>query len=271
MAPSGSPTQNKHPLNNLVSDTFRAILTVSILGFIVATLFTAATPVGLLSGGFSEKLAEALKSGEVTPTPEWPTPTPRPRPRIGIVAGHSGGEGQIKDPGAVCGPELGSVHEVDVNETVAALVQHSLTEEGYDVDILEEFDPALYGYQALALISIHADTCQFIDNNATGFKVAASVNNPRPEKTARLIACMTNRYQNATGLPIHSSVTADMTYYHAFDEIDDNTPAVIIEVGFLNLDNELLVHHPDRVAQGILDGLLCYLRNEDIPTLVATP
>jgi N-acetylmuramoyl-L-alanine amidase len=61
-----------------------------------------------------------------------------------------------------------------------------------------------------------------------------------------------------------------MTSYHAFDEIDENTSAAIVEVGFLNLDRVLLTQHPDRVAKGITDGILCYLNNENISP-AATP
>jgi N-acetylmuramoyl-L-alanine amidase len=56
-----------------------------------------------------------------------------------------------------------------------------------------------------------------------------------------------------------------MTSYHAFDEINADTTAVIIEVGFLNLDRQILTQHQDLVAKGISDGILCYVRNEDVP------
>jgi N-acetylmuramoyl-L-alanine amidase len=61
-----------------------------------------------------------------------------------------------------------------------------------------------------------------------------------------------------------------MTSYHAFDELHENTTAAIIEVGFLNLDRELLTQHPDRSAQGIVDGVMCFLNNEEIP-FASTP
>ncbi len=64
------------------------------------------------------------------------------------------------------------------------------------------------------------------------------------------------------------SVTADMTNYHAFNEINSDTPAVIIEIGFMNLDREILTQHQDVIANGIASGILCFVRNEDIS---ATP
>ena len=179
------------------------------------------------------------------------------KPSVGIVAGHWG-----NDPGAVCSDGL---KEAEVNLNIATLVQKYLAEEGFEVDLLREFDENLSGYQATALVSIHADSCDFINDLATGFKVAQAMANNRPEKSARLTACIRNRYSEATGLSLHStSVTEDMTSYHAFSEIDENTPAVIIETGFLNLDRELLTQTPELSAQGIAAGIICFIRNESI-------
>ena len=53
-----------------------------------------------------------------------------------------------------------------------------------------------------------------------------------------------------------------MTQYHTFYEIDPNTPGAIIEVGFMLADRTLLTQRPDLVAQGIIDGILCFLQGE---------
>ena len=244
-------------VKNLISENIRSVTTIIVIGTIIATLFTASTPPGLLSSNLTGKIAEAISSAD-TPTPEWPTPTARPRPRIGIVVGHWGDE---NDPGAVCSDGL---TELKINQDVATLVQQSLTAEGFDIDLLKEFDSRLNGYQALALVSIHADSCDYINNQATGFKVAPSLNSTRPDKTARLTACLRNRYSQRTNLIVHNSITPDMSSYHAFSEINEDTPAVIIETGFMNLDRQILTQHPDLVAGGITGGLLCYIYNEDI-------
>jgi N-acetylmuramoyl-L-alanine amidase len=227
------------------------------VAFVVATLFTAWTPAVLLPGGLTERLSEALAPPATTPLADFPTATPRPRPLIGIVAGHWG-----NDSGAVCPDGL---TEAEVNLDVATKVKEDLAALDYDVDVLKEFDPALSGYQALALVSIHADSCDYINDLATGYKVAAALSNPRPEKAARLTSCLRERYAKATGLAFHAnSVTADMSSYHAFDEIDSETTAVIIEIGFLNLDRQLLTEQQDQIAEGITAGILCYIRNEDV-------
>lgn len=241
----------------LITDSIRTILTVCLIGIIIATLFTISPPPGLPSGSFSQKISEAIGAAN-TATPEWPTPTARPRPVIGIVVGHWGDD---NDPGAVCADGL---TELSVNQEVATLVQQGLQSEGFDVDLLKEFDQKLNNYQGQLLISIHADSCEYINPEATGFKVAASLDSPRPDKTARLTACLRKRYQDTTQLTVHNSITPDMSSYHAFDEIDDDTPAVIIETGFLNLDRQLLTQQPELVAKGIIDGILCYIYNEDI-------
>ncbi|MCE1255759.1 MAG: hypothetical protein LWX83_19690, partial [Anaerolineae bacterium] len=80
-------------------------------------------------------------------------------------------------------------------------------------------------------------------------------------------ACLVDRYSTITNLPYHANtVTDDMSQYHAFGEIDPSTPAVIIETGFLNLDRQILTEHTDQVAEGVTAGILCFTRNEVIPT-----
>jgi N-acetylmuramoyl-L-alanine amidase len=188
------------------------------------------------------------------------TATPSPRPRIGLVAGHWG-----NDSGAVCEDGL---TEESINLKIATLVQDMLAKEGYDVDLLKEFDPRLTEYTALALVSIHNDSCDYISAEATVFKVAAAASSLFPEKSNRLTACLSQRYAAITGMTFHyTTVTRDMTEYHAFGEINNNTTAAIIETGFMNLDREILTKHTDRVAQGISNGILCFVRNEDIPQL----
>ncbi len=155
--------------------------------------------------------------------------------------------------------------EVDLNLQIASLVQKLLTEEGYNVELLSEFDSRLKSFQAAAIISIHNDSCDFVNTAATGFKVASAMANHQPERGARLTACLRARYGALTNLPLHStSVTPDMTSYHAFGEIDETTPAAIIETGFMNLDRQFLTQKTDVVAQGVANGILCYLRNETI-------
>ncbi|MBO9370498.1 MAG: N-acetylmuramoyl-L-alanine amidase, partial [Chloroflexi bacterium] len=183
-----------------------------------------------------------------TPLPDTPEVLP-----VGIVAGHWG-----NDTGAICD---GWLREVDVNLAVAQRVVAALNAAGYPTDLLQEFDPRLEGYRARALVSIHADACLYPE--ASGFKVARVEESAIPHVEDRLVACLVSRYGARTGLPFHEgSITYDMTQYHAFYEIDPFTPGAIIEIGFLLADRDLLLHRQDLVAQGIVDGILCFLRGE---------
>lgn len=235
--------------------TFYQLQVVFGVAFVLATLFTAWTP-----GQFMEDYpleSTSIAPGAIPTQQGEPSATPYVTQAIGIVAGH-----WQNDSGSVCPDGL---REVDVNLNIASLVQKNLAERGYKVDLLQEFDPQLDGYKAAALVSIHADSCDFINNEATGFKVASAMATRHPEFAARLTACLRSRYGLATGLPLHStSVTPDMTLYHAFSEIDEITPAAIIETGFLNLDRELLTQRSEVAAQGIADGIMCYIKKEPI-------
>lgn len=240
--------------------TFQHLQIVIGVAFVLATLFTAWTPGGIISNPIEDLYSYESETG-VTPSPRPTsglTPTPRLRPLVGLVAGHWG-----NDSGATCDDGL---TEAEINQNIASLVQKMLVEKGLDVEILQEFDSRLAGYQASALVSIHADSCDFINDAASGFKVAAALANLNPERSARLTACLRSRYAQATGLALHStSVTIDMTSYHAFDEIASDTPAAIIEVGFMNLDRQLLTQSPGLPANGIVNGIMCFLNNESIP------
>lgn len=237
------------------------------IAILIATLFTAWTPNSIFTSNLSEQLRTlltpqaAIQSGVTTPLPQI---------RIGIVAGHMG-----NDSGAVCYDEDGAptLTEADVNLSIATLVQRSLTERGYQVDLLNEFDTRLNGYRAAALVSIHNDSCDYINDEATGFKVAASLETRDVNRAQRLTACLRDRYQNMTGLFFHAnSITPDMTQYHAFSEIDPNTITAIIETGFLYLDHDILTKETDVVAEGVTQGILCFVNNESVlPTPVNLP
>lgn len=204
----------------------------------------------------------AIANPDASPTPEPPDSSGSSEgaalpavPRIGVVAGHWG-----FDQGASCPDGL---DEVDVNLDVAQRVVQSLRALGYQVDLLEEYDSRLPGYLANALVSIHADSCErFPDATPppTGFKVASVVDSVVPEEEQRLVACLREEYGARTGLVTHdNSITGHMTRYHTFYEIDGRTPGAIIETGFLWLDRDLLTQRPDLVAQGIVDGIVCFI------------
>lgn len=246
-------------------DQVHAIRRTFAVAFLLATLFTAWTP----NSFFANNLKEQLKLILTPQAGSNPVLTPQPQLRIGIVAGHNG-----NDSGAVCIDSSGqaTLTEAQVNLDIASRVQTRLVELGYQVDLLNEFDTRLNGYRAVALVSIHNDSCEFINEQATGFKVASSLDTRDVQRAQRLTACLVDRYQKNTGLTFHrGSITSDMREYHAFSEIDPETITAIIETGFLNLDREILTKETDRVAEGIIKGIQCFVNNESVdPTPVPT-
>ena len=235
-----------------------AVRTTLLVAAFLATVFVAWTPQSFSAASLSDRLAILLTP---QPGPDQAGPA-QPALRIGIVAGHNG-----NDSGATCTDENGEVTltENEVNLSIATLVQKKLVDRGFQVDLLNEFDTRLNGYRAVAIVSIHNDSCEYINDEATGFKVAAALNTRDVNRANRLVACMVDRYHKATGLKYHAgSITSDMTGYHAFSEIDPNTIAGIIETGFLNLDRDLLTQHTDQIADGVVNGLLCFVNNENV-------
>jgi N-acetylmuramoyl-L-alanine amidase len=252
-------------------EALRQIVAVMGVGVVLATIFTVWTPNDLLPADVASQIEVALQQVNQAITPNAPTAVPSPTPalpKIGIVAGHSGPQ---NDSGTVCPDGL---TEVAVNMDIATRVKAGLEANGFQVDLLSEFDLRLENYQALAVVSIHNDSCAFIeaDPPATGFKVAGAVNGGAPERSKRLVACLIDRYPKQTGLRHDiTRVTVDMTQYHTYSEVAASTPVAIIETGFLNLDRQILTQEPYRVAQGVIDGILCFVKNEVITAPTATP
>lgn len=252
----GSP---KNSSSTIVQVTWQTVTTIISAAVIVATLFTIWTPGSLLAKNLPERMVEALAVkplADNTPDPALSMPSNFPSNKVGIVVGHRG-----NDSGAVCSNGL---TELEINTNVATYLQKMLIDDGYEVELLDEFDARLSNYEAGLLISIHADSCDYINDSATGFKVASALSETKEGNSQRLVACIADRYAEVTGLKYHyQSVTTDMTYYHAFSEISQFTTAAIIEVGFMNLDQTILTTEPDLLAKGIREGIKCYMDNED--------
>ncbi len=171
--------------------------------------------------------------------------------KVGVIAGHTG-----YDSGAVCADGL---TEAQVNLRVAQGVAERLRAAGIHTDVLQEFDQRLAGYDGTALVSIHADSCDYFDEQTTGFKIAGS----SLTDSSDLSICIEDAYRRATGLPYHANtITPHMTNYHAFREIAPGTPAIIIELGFLNLDRGMLTTESDRPVVGVADGILCFVQDK---------
>jgi len=194
-----------------------------------------------------------------TPAPGTASPTPaRPPDQVGILAGH-----WQFDSGAVCAD---GYREVDLTQDVAIRVRNILTTAGIPAEILPEHNPGvpqapLLGYRARALVALHADVCDL--PGYSGFKVARGTHSTTPEQDDRLVDCLDQAYGAATLLPRHlDTISINMTNYYVFREIAADTPAAIIELGFLHDDRDLLTGNTYQVARGVADGILCFLRGE---------
>lgn len=211
---------------------------------LLATSLAAAAVIslGIYSGGLTwGRMAHSL--GALTGLPGLP------RWQVAIIAGH-----RNFDTGAVC--ETGLM-EVAVTSEVAEQTARRLQRQGVEVQVLDEYDPRLQGLQADALVSIHADSCVSL----SGFKVASAEETVLPVEDALLVECLEDRYAAAARLAVHpTTITHDMTGYHAFQRVAATTPGAIIELGFLGGDGDLLANQRPRLARGVADGVICFLK-----------
>jgi N-acetylmuramoyl-L-alanine amidase len=165
--------------------TAHILQTTFSVAILLATLFVGFSPT-MFSSNLSSLISGWLTSQPVNgPVVQV---TQGPGKPIGIVSGHWGNG---NDPGAVC-PD-GTKEQV-VNLAIATLVRQKLEARGYQVDMLQEFDSRLDGYNGEVLLAIHTDTCDVINDQATGFKVATSTYSHDTNLANRLTACLETRY-----------------------------------------------------------------------------
>lgn len=238
---------------------FRTAIITLIAALLASTIFTWFTDPEF----FKQKVVTHIQVADSTSiaalvplTPTVIAVTPNWARRIGIVSGHRGPE---NDPGAVCPDGL---TEREINFGVAQLVVRGLRDRGYSVDLLDEFDPRLVGYQASALVSIHANDCSDYGEYVSGYLVARASARPSGGLDDTLAECVAREYEPTADIPRLYSLTIDMTDYHTFREIHALTPAAILELGFMKDDRELLTTQQPRLAEGIVAGILCFLNGE---------
>ncbi|MBE2182879.1 MAG: N-acetylmuramoyl-L-alanine amidase [Anaerolineae bacterium] len=250
----------------IIAGIVRTMIIIVVAAGLTATIFTWFTPNEFLTTDVRESLSVAIATDSASALPTA-LPTPNWARRIGIVSGHRGPQ---NDPGAICPDGL---TEAEINFNVAQQVVQGLQSRGYTVDLLDEFDPRLDGYQATALVSIHSNTCQSFGEVVSGFLVASAAARAGSGGTdEQLVDCLAQHYAVASGLERRTGVTVDMTDYHTFREINRQTTAAIIELGFMLADRDVLTSRPDALANGITDGILCYLEPGVIePTVEGIP
>ena len=237
----------------------------------MATIFSYWTPDDFLSPEFRERMrvVNTTQQAGSPLTLATPLPTQESVIRVGIIAGHSGPPQDpsfVEDPGAVCDENndgVAELRELDINTEVAKLVVSKLLARGYEVDLLQEFDPRLHDYRGAALLSIHTNDCRNYGLEASGYNAVGPESRILRGIDEAFVNCIVDEYGRTTGLPRHSGVTVDMTSYHNFREVSVDTPAVIIELGFMYMDRQMVTNQRDLLAEGVFQGLMCFLEPEN--------
>lgn len=210
--------------------------------------------------------------GEAAVPAVIPTPSPRPAgtpPRVGLQAGHWKSN-ELPDELArfrnSTGARWGNVTEAELNLDIVNRIKPLLEAEGVVVDIIPATVPP--SYDADAFIAIHADGSN--SGAPRGWKLATPWR--ASPASQMLLEAVHSAYGPATGMPEDvGGVTVNMKGYYAFNNrrhvhaIAQTTPGIIVEMGFMTsaADREILFGQPDRVARGIADGILAYLRQRD--------
>jgi N-acetylmuramoyl-L-alanine amidase len=242
----------------------RTILVVTAMAVLVSTIFSLWTRPTFFSDEFRAGLNQVQATQRVISIQPTPLPTETREVRIGIVAGHTGppqDSSFTEDPGAVCDDGL---TERSINEAVAHKVVTALRREGYTVELLQEFDPRLEGFEADVLVSIHSNDCRdYGEGGGNGFAVASAQSRQTTQgKDEYLLNCLTSQYAATTGMPDFPNLTYDMTEYHTFSEVAVDTPTAIVELGFLRNNRDMLTQQQDLLAQGVANGIRCFLHPE---------
>jgi N-acetylmuramoyl-L-alanine amidase len=236
---------NRRPSDDSV---IRAVQSVISIALVMATLLTLWNPRKV----FKTPNLNALLSQEPTAGALAASDGEDTSSHIGILAGH-----WLDSTGDVCPDGLS---EADVNLEVANQLTQLLKDMGYEADLFPEFDLALLNYKARALVAIYSGSCLASPAAPSGFKIGSSLTAANPDTTNTLAVCLAEAYQEKIKLPFtYEIINPDHHAYHIFRDIDKSTPAVLIEIGSLYADRQLITSHSNRVAEAIMSGLMCFL------------
>jgi len=278
--PSLEPTNEEHqirrvrprlvlrrpPPGSMASGFLGTVFVVVVSTALVATLLMFFVNPEFLNPAVVQGLQlerDEIIAGIAAPGPT-PVQTPQWLRRIGIISGHRGrGQNLDYDPGAVCYDEYKRVvlTEESINYAVATRVVNNLEALNFTVDMLDEFDPRLVDYRADALVSIHANSCIDFGELVTGFIVSKSDARPETGNDVFLRECIALNYEANIPLERSFNETEDMINNHAWQKIHPLTPGVILEMGFMLADQEILTTQHDMLAHAITMGILCYIEN----------
>jgi hypothetical protein len=242
-----SESEPDQPKKRPEYSVLNGVQTVVSIALVMATLLTLWNPRKVFSTSnlttlLAEEATQEAKEAEEN----------RGKMRIAIVAGHW----QDSNPGEVCTDGL---IESDVNYDIASRTAQKLEKLGYAVDLFPEYDLDYLNYEGSVLLAIYSGSCTDDPAPASGFKVGGAYSATNPDQVDLLATCVSQEYQQATGLPFtYEVINSEHKAYHIFRDIGVNTPAVLLELGSLNTDRKILVNQADNTAQGIVSGILCF-------------
>lgn len=237
LIPENEPNQRP-----AIYSTGRVLQTIVLVAAILATVLTLWNPYKLFSQSEvtqidqNENIAGAASASS----------------SVGILIGHW----QI-DSGNVC--ESG-ITEADVNEAIANQVSIKLNALGYSVKLFSANDLDLVNFRGSSLIALFSGSCEDTPENKSGFSIGTTLSTSDLNSSNALAVCMGEIYRSSTKLDFtYQIISPTSPYYPLFEMVNPNTPMIYLEMGSLYHDQSVLIDNSENVANGIVDGILCYL------------
>ena len=249
--PMGNEQDQENGVNKEDYTIFRGIQSVVSIAILIATLLTLWNPRKVFK---TPNLYDLFQSEATLETYDNNLSADDSQIRIGILAGH-----WQNSTGEVCAD---GVIEADINYDIANRIKLNLEEKGFQINLFPEFDLDLLNYEADALVAVYSGSCLQAPPPPSGFKIGMSLTAENPEKANDLAVCLAENYQNYTQLPFtYEVINPDHSSYHIFRDLHPDTPAVLIEIGALSTDRDLITNRSNSIAEGIAAGITCYIEN----------
>lgn len=237
-----TPTAAKKEAATSPFNIGRVLQTILLVAAVLATIFTLWNPYKLFS---QQEVAQSeLQESASGRSTENST--------IGILVGHWN-----VDSGYVC--ENGIV-EANVTEAIANQVSIKLNALGYPVKLLAETDLDLINFRGPLLVALYTGSCEDTSSNKSGFIVGTTLSPADLNTSNALAVCMGEIYQSSTKLEFsYEIISTDHLAYRIFELVNQNTPVIYLEMGSLLYDQTTLIDNSENVANGIVNGIQCYL------------
>lgn len=223
-------------------NTGRVLQTIVLVAAVLATLFTFWNPYKLFS---QQEVTQATYQANADgSSAEYST--------IGILVGH-----WKVDSGNICENDI---VEANVTEAIANQVSVKLNALGYPVKLLAQTDLDLVNFRGPLLIAIYTGSCEDTPENKSGFSIGTTLSATDLNSSNALAVCMGEVYQAATNLDFsYEIIASDQPAYTYFQMVNPNTPMIYLEMGSLLYDQSVLIENSEKVANGIVNGIQCYL------------